>query len=710
MSRLYVVESRLSVTGMSADERLRARPSEVQSIAADVLASLLDLVPAAPPPAKVAAAARPRGPNRNWVQGVARDLLAHPGAALVVAGDAQPPAVHALAHAMNELLGAAGAAVTYGPSAIFEAGEESHGLGALGRAVDAGGVASLAIVGGNPAFTAAADLDLARRIASVPTSVYVGLHENETSWACRWFAPAAHFLESWGDAASFDGTPSIVQPLIRPLFDGRTVAQILAAYIGQPDAEPLALLRAYWNGRSPGDAQAFWERALVQGVVEGPAPPPVPPHVDWAAVAALLSSRPSGPPGGFEIAYYADSKVHDGRFAANPWLQELGDPVTKLTWDNAALVSPATASSLGVENEDVVELAVRGRTLRAPVLVLPGVADDTVAIALGYGGAIGTSVSPERVGANAYALRDSRAPWFDAASVRKVEGHWPLALTQEHWSMEGRPIALRHTLAGYRANPDFAEPMNEKPRLLYELAPSGKCQWGMTIDLNACTGCSACVVACYAENNLPVVGKGGVRLRREMDWLRIDRYFVGDADDPAVVTQPMLCQHCEAAPCEYVCPVNATVHSPDGLNEMVYNRCVGTRFCSNNCPYKVRRFNFFNYNVAKPPLEQLAMNPDVTVRDRGVMEKCTYCVQRIRETEIRAGREHRAIRDGEVLTACQQTCPTGAIAFGDIADPNTLVSGTRKNRRLYAVLHSLGTLPRTRYLARVVNPNPELRA
>jgi molybdopterin-containing oxidoreductase family iron-sulfur binding subunit len=355
----------------------------------------------------------------------------------------------------------------------------------------------------------------------------------------------------------------------------------------------------------------------------------------------------------------------------------------------------------------VIEIEVRGRTVRASVLVCPSMADDVVALALGYGQR-GRGRLSDGVGANAYALRDSRGLWADDARVRKTGDKWELALTQEHWSMEGRPIVLTETLEGYRRDPEFARPLNGPTLSLYASRPTAAPQWGMTIDLDACTGCSACVVACVAENNIPPVGKGGVRLSREMQWIRIDRYFTGPAADARAVVQPMLCQHCERAPCEYVCPVNATVHSADGLNEMVYNRCVGTRFCSNNCPYKVRRFNFFNYTCRLPETTQLAMNPDVTVRARGVMEKCTYCVQRIREAEIRARREGRPIADGEVVTACQETCPTGAIVFGDIADPTTRVSDTRKSERLYGVLHELGTRPRTRYLARITNPNPEL--
>jgi molybdopterin-containing oxidoreductase family iron-sulfur binding subunit len=532
------------------------------------------------------------------------------------------------------------------------------------------------------------------------------MHVNETALAVKWFAPEAHFLEVWGDAAAFDGTLSIAQPLLNPWIEGKTTSQVLAAFGGMPEATSRELLEQYWRGRAGADFEVTFRGALVRGLVDGSSPARVVPSLNWSAIGRELAMAPL-PHAALEIVYFADAKVHDGRFADNAWLQELADPVTKLTWDNAALISPATAARLAVDTERVVELEVRGKKLRAPVLVLPGMADDVVAIAVGYGRAGRDRVS-SGVGANAYALRDSRSPWFDEVLAHRTEDHWPLALTQEHGSMEQRPIVLHRTLADYREDPSFAKKQNEPLETLYARKPPAPHQWGMTIDLNACTGCSACVVACMAENNIPVVGKGGVRLSREMHWIRIDRYFLGDGSPPAVV-QPMLCQQCEKAPCEYVCPVNATVHSDDGLNDMVYNRCVGTRFCSNNCPYKVRRFNYFNYTRGKPETLELAMNPNVTVRARGVMEKCTYCVQRIRGAEIRAGRDQRPLHDGEIQTACQQTCPAGAIVFGDIADPETRVSATRKNERLYQVLHELGTLPRTRYLARITNPNPEMR-
>jgi len=710
LGRLYVVEPRLTVTGMSADERIAVQARGVRAVAASLLRELL--LAAGPEVASSAARAVPKGASEaheGWARAVARDLRAHAGACLVLAGDGQPPAVHAFAHAMNELLGNVGRTVTYGPSPVHDAGGPSHDLRGLAGAMDAGDVGSLVVVGGDAAYSAPADLGLAERIARLPRTAYVGRYLNATGRLCEWFVPEAHFLETWTDACAFDGTPSIAQPVIRPMFDGYTAGQVLAALVGMDDAAPRDLVRAAWRSILPAsDFDTHWTRTLARGALDGSAAPAVVPGLDWVAIARELRAPPP-PRAALEVVYFGDAKVHDGRFADNAWLQELADPVTKLTWDNAALVSPATAARLGIASEDVVELKVRDRRVRAPVLVAPGTADDVVALAVGYG-----QTSPDvvscGVGANAYAVRDSQAPWFDDADVRRTADHWPLALTQEHWSMEGRPIVLSRTLDEYRRDPSFAKRQDGTPLALYRLRPAGTHQWAMTIDLNACTGCSACVVACMAENNIPVVGKGGVRLSREMHWIRIDRYFVEGRDGVAAAVQPMLCQHCEEAPCEYVCPVNATVHSADGLNEMVYNRCVGTRFCSNNCPYKVRRFNFFNYNADKPDTLRLAMNPDVTVRARGVMEKCTYCVQRIRETEIRARREQRPIRDQEVVTACQQTCPTSAITFGDIADESTRVSATRRNPRLYQVLQELGTLPRTRYLARVTNPLPEGRA
>ncbi len=481
-----------------------------------------------------------------------------------------------------------------------------------------------------------------------------------------------------------------------------------------------------WRGfgaRSEGE----WEEALRRGFAPGTASTAGAPPVRWEAAAAELArggAERASPGAGIELAFPPDSKVHDGSFANNAWLQELPDPITKLTWDNAALVSPATAARLGIATGAWLAIGHEGRALRAPALVLPGQADDLISLPLGYGRRGGSERVAEGVGFDAYRLRTSRAPHAaSGASVRAAGGAaHRFAITQSHWSLEGRPIVRSAPLAEYRRTPRFAEAAGgraggargeerpERRRLsLYSPPPRAPGdQWAMAIDLNVCTGCSACVVACQAENNIPVVGKADVIRSREMHWIRLDRYFTGEAADPGLLVQPMLCQHCEKAPCEYVCPVGATDHSPDGLNEMIYNRCVGTRFCSNNCPYKVRRFNWFDYNAEVAETERMAKNPDVTVRARGVMEKCTFCVQRIRRAQIEARVEGRPLRPGEVRTACQQACPTRAITFGSLTASGDEIAALFADPRAYAVLEELGTEPRVRYLARVTNPNPAL--
>ncbi|HEX3771497.1 MAG TPA: oxidoreductase, partial [Polyangiaceae bacterium] len=547
MSRLYVVEPRLTATGMSADERLAVKARDVRAVAASVLAAVASLEAHEAP-----GATRTRDDRGDWVQAVARDLHDHRGASLVVAGDGQPAEVHAIAHAINDALGNAGRTVAYAPSPILEAGEASHGLDALVRAIDAGEVGALVIVGGDPAYTAFAGLELPRRLRAVPTTAYVGLYANATARACRWYVPEAHFLEAWSDARAFDGTPSIAQPLMRPLVEGKTAGQVLAGLDGHPGATSRALVEDVWNTAQTGEdagAQGTsdrWRDALVRGVVAETEAPAESPAVDRAAVDRATASSAAVAP--LEVVFYADAKVHDGRFGNSAWLQELGDPVTKLAWDNAALVSPATAARAGVEDEQVVALDVRGRTVRAPVLIVPGMADDVVALALGYGQSIAGLVS-SGVGADAYAVRDASAPWFDDATLRPTGERHPLAFTQEHASMEGRPIVLARTLEAFRAEPDFAREHNVKRPALYGVVPDAPHQWGMTIDLNACTGCSACVIACMAENNIPVVGAGGVRLGRAMHWIRIDRYLsTGEPGEsaatktPAALLQPMLCQ------------------------------------------------------------------------------------------------------------------------------------------------------------------------
>jgi MoCo/4Fe-4S cofactor protein with predicted Tat translocation signal len=714
MNRLYVVEPILSVTGMSADHRLRVPAREVLSVAGQVAIALAAADVPLPPDllAAVAPWASRASAHARWAGVAARDLAQHRGASVVLVGDGQPAELHALGHVLNAALGNVGTTVSYGPSSIVEAGTDTFDLAPLARALDAGEVSTLVALGGNPAYSAFADLDLARRLPGAKESAYVGHYVNETARACDWFVPEAHYLESWGDARAFEGSVSLTQPLIVPLANRYTVSEILGRFLGGALATSHDLLVAYWKGARP-DFEAGWDAWLARGLIPETASSPLLPSVRGAAVSvaiARLAPPPASAGSALEIALRRDARVHDGTYTNNAWLMEMPDPTTRLTWGNAALLSRATATRLGVRDGDVLRLEVAGRAVDAPALVVPGHADDTIALSFGYGRTGAAEEIARDVGANAYALRTTTAPAFAEGTAVATGARVELALEQVHSSLEGRDehILLHRTLDEYRQDPTFAKVKDERPLALYELAPGGSRQWGMVIDLNACTGCGTCVVACQAENNVPVVGKAGVAKGRAMHWLRIDRYFEGSPDDPRVLLEPMLCQHCEKAPCEYVCPVNATTHSADGLNQMIYNRCVGTRFCSNNCPYKVRRFNWFNYHQGETAEASMVHNPDVTVRARGVMEKCTYCVQRIREAEIHSEVRGRPMKDGDVVTACQQACPSRAITFGNINDPSSQVAELRANQRRFAVLHDLGTVPRTRYLARIFNPNPEL--
>lgn len=706
MNRLYAIESALSDTGSIADHRIAVRSADVANIAATLLRF-------------IAAESRTRGitapdlsadqqaqhsADERWRM-IARDLVANARQSVVIPGEQQPAAVHVFAHAINLLLGNIGRTVWYTEPVLYTT--DTGGIDALTREMKAGEVDSLIILGGNPAYDTPAVLNFRDALRSVRLTAYTGLYENETASACHWFVPSLHYLESWGDARAYDGTASLTQPLISPLYDGRTADQVLAVFLGQTDYSAWDLLRESWRTRfTAADSDLIWADSLRRGVIVNTAAAPLPVTPDWSVVTQTLANMPQASDQ-IELVFRQDPKVYDGSFANSPWLQELPDPVTKLTWDNAALLSPRTAESLHVESGDLLQLRLQNRTITIPALISPLHADNSVALSFGYGRR-GTEAIARDVGVDVYALWPGADQYvISGADVSRVESKnaHRLATTQDHWQISGRPVAVQQTLNGWRADPDFTREEREHAEALYELLPTAEEQWAMTIDLGICTGCSACVVACQAENNVPVVGKAEVLNSREMHWLRIDRYYNAEAGS-GTITQPMLCQHCEKAPCEYVCPVNATVHSDDGLNEMVYNRCVGTRFCSNNCPYKVRRFNWYNYTMGWSETEQLQFNPDVTVRARGVMEKCTYCVQRIREAEIQARLENRRIRDGEVVTACQQACPTRAIVFGSITDPESQVSRTREQSRLYSVLNELGTRPRTRYLARISNPNP----
>jgi molybdopterin-containing oxidoreductase family iron-sulfur binding subunit len=727
MNRLYVAECTPSLTGAMADHRWPVRARDVLGLAQDLARALR--VEGAP--------AAAGGPAPEWIGPVADDLRAHAGRCLVLAGDGQPAAVHALAHAMNHALGNVGPGKPLRYVAPVAAGPGAP-LAELVRDMRAGQVETLVVLGGNPLYSAPADFEFGAALGRVRRILHLGQYEDETAALSHWHVPEAHPLESWGDACAFDGTVTIQQPLIAPLYGGKTASDVLEAFLGRPNRPTLEVIRGYWQGQTlPGDFEATWRTALHNGFLAGRAAEPR--DATPRALPTDVWTRPkAAAEGDLELVFRPDPTIWDGRFANNGWLQELPKPLTKLTWENAALMSPKTAARLGLKvdeltgDADMVELfyerAVPGdpqgrkvrRRLRHWIWIVPGHADDSVTVTLGYdrsrAGRVGSGL-----GGNAYALRTSDAPWFgDGLRVVAAGKRHRLAVTQQHHRMEGRELVRVATAEQFRTDPEFAREPDKhytreltlyedpEPQLRREQGEGNA--WGMAINTNTCIGCNACVVACQAENNIPVVGKAEVLRSREMHWLRIDRYFEGDEANPNTYFQPVLCMHCEKAPCEVVCPVGATTHSYEGLNEMTYNRCVGTKYCSNNCPYKVRRFNFFQYSDESTPSLKLLNNPDVTVRSLGVMEKCTYCVQRINQARITAEIENRAVRGDEVETACQGACPTRAIVFGNLNDPKAAVVQAKGDPRNYALLAELNTRPRTTYLARLRNPNPRLES
>jgi molybdopterin-containing oxidoreductase family iron-sulfur binding subunit len=766
MNRLYAVESTPTLTGTKADHRLMMAAGEIENFARE-LSAAIGAASAPRPGAPVASA-----PNvQKWVAAVAKDLQGARGRSAVIAGDYQPASVHALAQAMNQALGNVGTTVTYGHGIeVMPAGTGS--LIDLAQAMDAGQVELLVIAGGgNPVYSAPADLKFGEKLQKVALAVYHGLYVDETANLCHWNIPATHPLESWGDARSADGTVTIVQPLIAPLYEGKSEIEVLGVMTPQPDRRGYQVVKDYWarafgggtswsirqaDGQAFKNADTFWKHALHDGFMPGTAmadggpatpfvaaPKPATPAPAAAAGAvAVTGATPSpdpstgsgssratsrdeprvpspGPGGGLELIFRPDPTVWDGRFANNGWLQELPKPLSKITWDTSAWLSPTLAHERGLTNGDVIELKYRGNTARMPVWITPGHPLQSVTVFLGYGrslaGRVGTAASDATL-FNANLLRTSDAPWFgNGLEISKTGDRYLLATTQEHHLMEDRAPVRAATLEAYKAEPHIIQEMGETPpktlTLYAEHAYDGY-KWGMAIDLTTCTGCSACTIACVAENNIPVVGKEQVAAGREMHWIRVDHYFAGNSVDEAVESfhQPVPCMQCENAPCEVVCPVAATTHSAEGLNDMVYNRCVGTRYCSNNCPYKVRRFNFLLYQDWTTPSLEPMRNPDVTVRSRGVMEKCTYCVQRINQARIDAKRDDRTIRDGEIVTACQSVCPSDAIVFGDLNDPASAVSKIKAQDRNYGLLEELNTRPRTTYLGALRNPNPELDA
>jgi molybdopterin-containing oxidoreductase family iron-sulfur binding subunit len=716
LSRFYAVESSPTTSGTRADHRLPLRASHIEAFARAV-ASALGV-------AGAGAATAPALAER-WMGPLVKDLQAARGRSLVMAGDGQPPAVHALAHAMNAALGNIGTTVWYTETAEVLPTNQRAALQELVGEMNAGTVSLLMILGGNPVYSAPADFRFGDAMQKVAVRAHLGLYHDETAAQCHWHIPEAHFLEAWSDVRAHDGTASIVQPMIAPLYGGRSAHEVMSALTDSGARSSYDVVRSYWASPvspvSPDAAQfdRLWRKWLHDGVVPNTAFEPRAVTLQASLPAAAAASGGSG---GLEIVFRPDPSIYDGRFANNAWLQELPNSLTKLTWDNAALIAPATAERLHLiafrARDDVsgrvpiVELRHGGRTIRTPVWLAPGQAPDTLTLHVGYGRERAGRIA-SGIGVDVNALRESAAPDIvTGVELVSTGDTTELACTQDHWTLEGRNIVRETTVEQFEKDPAFVKKMEHQPisgLTIYSNYDYSKgYQWGMTIDQSVCTGCNSCVVACQAENNVPVVGKAQVLNGREMHWLRVDRYYTGELDNPGTYHQPMPCQQCETAPCEVVCPVAATTHSAEGLNDMVYNRCVGTRYCSNNCPYKVRRFNFMLYADYDTPSLKLQRNPDVTVRSRGVMEKCTYCVQRINQARVAAKLEDRQIRDGDVVTACQAACPTDAIVFGNINDPNSNVSKRKASPLNYPLLAELNSRPRTTYLAVVRNPNVEL--
>jgi molybdopterin-containing oxidoreductase family iron-sulfur binding subunit len=712
MNRLYVTEPMPTPTGSKADHHIPLRAGDIEEFAWALATAL-------------GAANGPKTGDNVDIYGrvgaISRDLLSNKGASLVIPGEYQPPIVHALAHVMNATLGNVGQTVFYTDSIEVNPTDQVASLQDLVKDLDAGAVDLLLILGGNPVFNAPVEMGMRDRIRKARLRAHLGLYQDETAELCQWTLPETHYLETWGDARAFDGTVTIQQPLIEPLYGGRSALQVLNMLTDNPLLGAYDMVKNYWATQHKGaDFEAWWRRAVHDGVVPDTKLATKTPAVRGGAISSPASPRRLG--GTFEVIFRPDPTIYDGRFANNGWLQELPKPVTKLSWDNAAIMSPADATRLGATPDTyldygsvgarMVELTYQGRTIKAPVYVQPGQANGSITLHLGYGrtkaGRTGTGF-----GFNPYGFRTAKALWHDIGlEAKQTSGTYLFATTQNQHALDTRRHIYRQaTIEEYKKNPEAPHEGAETPPrelTLYPEFPYNNYAWGMAIDLTACTGCGACVTACQAENNIAVVGKDQVRRGRNMQWLRVDTYYSGDPNNPALYNQPVPCMQCENAPCELVCPVQATVHSSEGLNDMVYNRCVGTRYCSNNCPYKVRRFNFYLFQDWDTPSLKLMRNPDVTVRSRGVMEKCTYCVQRINHAKIDAEKENRQVRDGDIQTACQATCPTEAIIFGDINDSGSRVAKMKADKLNYGMLADLNTRPRTTYLASLRNPNPEI--
>jgi molybdopterin-containing oxidoreductase family iron-sulfur binding subunit len=707
MSRVYAIESTPTLIGAKADHRLPMRPAEIVA----AVRYIAGAVGAGP---KEWAQTEIR--DSAWLSAAAQDLMKHHGHALVHAGREQPVEVHLLADAINASLGGFDATIRLIEPVAVSPTPQRQSLEELVADMTAGKVDTLLMLDTNPVYTAPANIDFAGALKHVPLSVSLTLYADETAEASTWLIPATHEYEAWSDARAFDGTITIQQPQVRRLYGGHSAQELLAVLQANTSPDDYALVRGYWQQEAQqkalGDFEAFWHESLRVGVVKDSASPAVTATPPTDLVANLAPPAPAGT--GLDLLFRPDLLVWDGRFADNPWLLEMPRPFTRLTWGNAALIAPATAKRLGINTEDlgmqvatdIVEISTQNSKLHAPVFILPGQAVDCITLPLGFGrrvGGLGVDV-----GFDAYQLRSIESPWLAQATLSKTGDKFRLATTQGHDRVAGRDLIHEGTLAEYQKNPSFLEQQRNEASL-YPGFSYPRYAWALAIDLNSCIGCQACAVACQAENNVPVVGKDQVLAQRVMHWLRIDRYYSGSPDNPDIAFEPMPCMHCENAPCEVVCPVHATVHDHDGLNLMVYNRCVGTRFCSNNCPYKVRRFNFFAY-AAQEERPAESWNPEVTVRGRGVMEKCTYCIQRIRMTQIEADKENRLVHDGEIQTACQQSCPTQAIIFGNRNDPQSAVARRKASPLDYVLLEELNTRPRTSYTAVIRNPNPAIES
>lgn len=727
MNRLYAIESQFSVTGAAADHRLPLMSHRIGSLLAHlnvVVRQKLDL------PTREMTVQLPED-QAEFVKALADDLVAKRGESLVAVGDTQPPEAHALVHELNHILGNFGKTIFLSEDPF--AATATTSIDGLADEMERGKIDTLLILGGNPVYNAPGELQFSKCLKKVATTIRLGAYEDETSALCNWQLPQAHDYESWCDVRAWDGTVGVAQPLIAPLLNGKSMLEILSL-ICKDRREPRTIVRESLSGtlrRSLSNAE--WEKLLHDGFLMGSELPHVDAQPNLASnredlVDALIRRASTS----LELVFTTSDSVLDGRFANNGWLQETPDFLTKLTWDNAAIISPATAEELGVDHGSMVRIKRGKKAIELPAFVLPGQAKNSIGVAIGYGrkaaGLIGGSESKKvaSVGTDVYPLQQTAGTKI-ASDIELIPTgkKFKFATTQDHHAIDkvgleetGRRVGelvREATHTEYQEHPDFAQHATHHPPLesLWQEPSNDGHAWGMSLDLNKCIGCNACVVACQAENNVPIVGKEQVAMGREMHWIRVDRYFNGDIENPQVATQPVACQHCENAPCEQVCPVAATVHSDEGLNDMVYNRCVGTRYCANNCPYKVRRFNFFDNNkdLEEPnrQLAQLVINPEVTVRSRGVMEKCTYCVQRIQNVKIDAKNGRRPIRDGEIKTACQQACPSQAIEFGDLSDSQSSVSAAHADPRAYGMLSELNVKPRTKYLARVRNPNPALQ-